>query len=114
MIPCMHKFEQEWTLQVSVRQIWYEVRVKKAFQNLVEWTSTLKGVWKTLVQDVIFDNCKLALNHFLHELNSSGGLAQDAHGLPPSSETHLDVISRPEARVCNLTKKFNSILTYRP
>ncbi|CAL5340888.1 unnamed protein product [Camellia sinensis] len=58
MIPCMHKFEQEWPLQVSVRQIWYEVRVKKAFQNLVEWTSTLKGVWKNLVREVIFDNSR--------------------------------------------------------
>ncbi|GMP44751.1 hypothetical protein CsSME_00013542 [Camellia sinensis var. sinensis] len=74
-LELVEEFEQEWPLQVSVRQIWYEVRVKKAFQNLVEWTSTLKG-----------------------------DLAQDAHGLPPSSKTHLDVISRPEARVCNLTK----------
>ncbi|XP_028123488.1 uncharacterized protein LOC114320619 isoform X1 [Camellia sinensis] len=96
-LELVEEFEQEWPLQVSVRQIWYEVRVKKAFQNLVEWTSTLKGIWKNLVWEVIVDNCKLALNHFLHELNSSGDLAQDAHGLPPSSKTHLDVISRPEA-----------------
>ncbi|CAL5398799.1 unnamed protein product [Camellia sinensis] len=73
-LELVEEFEQEWPVRVSVKQIWHQVREKKGFQKLMEWTSTLRSTWKILVWEVIFDNCKRTLNQIL-----------------------LDAMSRPEA-----------------
>lgn len=87
-LDLVKEFEQHWPLQVSVRQIWYEVRGKKSFQKLEQWTSTNRGIWNNLVWDVIVDNCHISVHHFFRELELSGDLIQEA--LPPFSELHLD------------------------
>ncbi|XP_028123214.1 uncharacterized protein LOC114320276 isoform X2 [Camellia sinensis] len=73
-LELVEEFEQEWPVRISVKQIWHQVREKKGFQKLMEWTSTLRSTWKILVWEVIFDNCKRTLNQIL-----------------------LDAMSRPEA-----------------
>ncbi|KAL6967691.1 hypothetical protein U1Q18_033498 [Sarracenia purpurea var. burkii] len=84
-LELVEEFEQQWPLQVSVRQIWYEVRGKKGFQKLVEWTSINSGIWNDLIREVVLDNCNLTINHFFKKSLQ-----------PLSEETHLDDTSRPD------------------
>ncbi|XVF19847.1 hypothetical protein REPUB_Repub11eG0146100 [Reevesia pubescens] len=68
-------YEQEWYISVSVKQLWYDLREKKGFQNVREWTFSCDSLWKELVLEVIKDNHEIAVNHFLRVL-----------GLPESSQ----------------------------
>ncbi|XP_058198823.1 uncharacterized protein LOC131314298 [Rhododendron vialii] len=83
-LDLVQEIEQQWPLQVSLRQIWYEVREKKGFQKLEQWTSTNRAVWKQLVWDVIVDNCHISVHHFFQVLELPGDLVQGV--LPPVAE----------------------------
>ncbi|PSS09497.1 Increased DNA methylation like [Actinidia chinensis var. chinensis] len=98
-LELVEEFEQDWPLHVSVRQIWYDLRGKKCFQKLTEWTSTNRDIWKILLWEVISDNCNLTVNHFFQELDLSGELVKEAK--PPLSESLLDDKLRPEAVLGN-------------
>ncbi|PSR86176.1 Increased DNA methylation like [Actinidia chinensis var. chinensis] len=94
-LELVEEFEQDWPLQVSVRQIWYDLRGKKGFQKLTEWTSTNRNIWKILLWEVISDNCNLTVNHFFQELDLLGELFKET--IPSLSEFLLDDKLRPEA-----------------
>ncbi|XAR58903.1 Histone acetyltransferase [Bertholletia excelsa] len=116
-IELIDNIEQHWPLQISVKQIWYEVRSKKGFQKLKEWTSTSRDVWKNLLQEVVFDNYKLAVKHFLEDLDSLGDLASEAPAELP--ETTADDVSKKEPELGNtlslpVVKNDNSDSTFFP
>ncbi|KAA8543719.1 hypothetical protein F0562_022104 [Nyssa sinensis] len=96
-LELIEEFEQEWPLQVSVRQIWYDLRGKKGFEKLKEWTSSLKDLWKNLVSQVIYDNFKITLKDFFHKLDSSEELVEEAEKVMGLFESALDHVSKPEA-----------------
>lgn len=85
-LDLVQEIEQQWPLQVSLRQIWYEVREKKGFQKLEQWTSTNRAVWKQLVWDVIVNNCHISVHHFFQVLELPGDLVQEV--LPPVAEAN--------------------------
>ncbi|KAK1367770.1 Increased DNA methylation 1 [Heracleum sosnowskyi] len=68
------EFEKEgWPVVVSVKQIWYDVRVKKGFsENVKEWTCLRKGAWRELVEEVLADNLMLTVKELCRELEFSG------------------------------------------
>ncbi|KAL2488622.1 PHD finger transcription factor [Forsythia ovata] len=68
---------QDWPLPVSIKQIWYEVRVKSGFEKLKDWTSSLQNIWRELVLQVLVDNFKITVKQFLKELNSSQDLVEE-------------------------------------
>ncbi|XP_052209044.1 uncharacterized protein LOC127812622 [Diospyros lotus] len=98
-LELVEEFVREWPVPVSLRQIWYEVRAKKGFEKLKEWTSMDGDMWKNLVLEVICDNCELAADHFLQRLDSSGELVQE--DLLTLSKTLYDVVLRPEVDLAN-------------
>ncbi|XP_075075650.1 uncharacterized protein LOC107797638 isoform X1 [Nicotiana tabacum] len=73
-------------LLVSVKQIWYEVQLKKDYENF-EWTSSLGDIWWNLVKEVVHDNTKLAINQFFSELNSSQDFVERGRLLEVSEVT---------------------------
>ncbi|XP_030447538.2 uncharacterized protein LOC115670415 isoform X1 [Syzygium oleosum] len=52
-------YEQEWPIPVSLKQIWYDLREKEAFQRS-KWTSRDKALWEKLVLETISENLAIA------------------------------------------------------
>uniref|UniRef100_A0A5B7BUP7 PHD finger transcription factor n=1 Tax=Davidia involucrata TaxID=16924 RepID=A0A5B7BUP7_DAVIN len=96
-LELIEEFEQEWPLQVSVRQIWYDVRGKNGFEKLKDWTSSVRDLWKKLVSQVLYDNFKITLKEFFHKFDSSGDLIGEAEKVLGLFEPALDLVSKPEA-----------------
>ncbi|KAF3454904.1 hypothetical protein FNV43_RR05352 [Rhamnella rubrinervis] len=55
-LELIEQCEQELYLPVSLKQIWYDLREKKGFEKVREWTSPTRDLWKELVLEVINDN----------------------------------------------------------
>lgn len=64
---------EKWPIFVSVKQIWYEVRIKKRFlKEMKEWTCQMREIWKETVKEVIVDNLKLTMAEFFARLQQEG------------------------------------------
>ncbi|KAJ8559469.1 hypothetical protein K7X08_003527 [Anisodus acutangulus] len=69
-LEVIEEIEQLHPHLVSVKQIWYEVKLKNEFLKLW-WTSSSTDFWRKLVKEVVHDNTKLTIKQFFSELNSS-------------------------------------------
>ncbi|KVI11907.1 Agenet-like domain-containing protein, partial [Cynara cardunculus var. scolymus] len=64
---------EKWPLFISVKQIWYEARIKKRFlKEMKEWTCQMREIWKETVKEVIIDNFKLTMAEFFGRLQQGG------------------------------------------
>nr|XP_016512806.1 PREDICTED: uncharacterized protein LOC107829855 isoform X1 [Nicotiana tabacum] len=70
-LEIIEEIEPLHPLFVSVKQIWYEVREKNGYENLKEWTSTSRDIWRILIKEVVLDNTMLSVKQIFYELNSS-------------------------------------------
>ncbi|KAI3461632.1 hypothetical protein Pfo_018295 [Paulownia fortunei] len=95
-LEMIEEVEQDWPLPVSVKQIWYEVRMKDGFEKLREWTSSGRYMWRELVLQVLFDNFRITIKQLFIELNSSWDLAELGQSLLEFSEPAFDVVLRTE------------------
>ncbi|KAL0419095.1 UNVERIFIED_CONTAM: hypothetical protein Sradi_1323000 [Sesamum radiatum] len=95
-LELIEEVEQDWPLPVSVKQIWYEVRMKNGFEKLKEWTSSGRYIWRELLLQVLFDNLRITVKQLFIELNSSWDLAELGQPLPEFSETAFDVVVKTE------------------
>ncbi|OMO84355.1 Zinc finger, RING-type, partial [Corchorus capsularis] len=82
-LPLIEEYQKEWYISVSVRQLWYDLREKKGFQNVRDWTCSCEALWKELVLEVIKDNHEITVNHFLM-VSALGGSSQ------PKCKSQLD------------------------
>ncbi|KAL4571150.1 hypothetical protein LXL04_017901 [Taraxacum kok-saghyz] len=72
-LEVLEELELEWPILVSVRQIWYELRMKKMFlKEIKEWTCQIREVWKETVKEVIVDNLKLTMVEFFNRFQCEG------------------------------------------
>ncbi|KAI7735395.1 hypothetical protein M8C21_008335 [Ambrosia artemisiifolia] len=72
-LEVLEELEVEWPIVVSVKQIWYELRMKKRFKGEIkEWTCEVKEVWKEAVKEVVLDNLKLTMVDFFARLQRDG------------------------------------------
>nr|GEV41247.1 agenet-like domain-containing protein [Tanacetum cinerariifolium] len=72
-LEVLEELEIEWPILVSLKQIWYEVRMKKRFgKEIKEWTCKLRDVWKETVKEVVLDNLKLTMVEFFSRLHKEG------------------------------------------
>lgn len=72
-LEVLEELELEWPILVSVKQIWYELRMKNSFKKEIkEWMCEIKEVWKEPVKEVIFDNLKLTMVEFFGRLQGKG------------------------------------------
>ncbi|KAF5802600.1 putative histone acetyltransferase chromatin regulator PHD family [Helianthus annuus] len=72
-LEVLEELEVEWPIPVSVKQIWYELRMKKHFwKEIKEWTCEIKEAWKESVKEVVFDNLKLMMVEFFARLQHEG------------------------------------------
>ncbi|RVW56592.1 hypothetical protein CK203_086750 [Vitis vinifera] len=61
-LELIEEYEQDWPLHVSLKQIWYDVREKKGFEKVKEWTCPSNALWRELVREAIADNFRITLN----------------------------------------------------
>ncbi|XP_059626943.1 uncharacterized protein LOC132269703, partial [Cornus florida] len=100
LLEVLEDIQKEWPLQVSARQIWYDMRGNKGFIKLKEWTSFARNIWKDLVTQVIIDNLNLT-HQFLLKLDSSEDLVEESQQALELSEPACDVIPNPQADLGN-------------
>ncbi|XVF69023.1 hypothetical protein PTKIN_Ptkin11bG0047800 [Pterospermum kingtungense] len=87
-LELIEQYEQDWYISVSVKQLWYDLREKKGFENVREWTISCDSLWKELVLEVIKDNHEITVNHFLRVL-----------GLPESEPQPEPVTPEADANI---------------
>lgn len=64
-LELIEEYKRKYFLSVSVKQIWYDVRDKKDFGEIKEWTSPEKPIWEQLVLEVIVDTYGVFLGELL-------------------------------------------------
>ncbi|XP_021976550.1 increased DNA methylation 1 [Helianthus annuus] len=71
-LEIFEEFKVELPVFVSVKQIWYELRMTKYFvDEMKEWTCPVKENWKETVKEVMVGKFKMLMTDFLHELTFS-------------------------------------------
>ncbi|KAH6814513.1 hypothetical protein C2S51_023531 [Perilla frutescens var. frutescens] len=91
-LELIEEVEQDLPLLVSVKQIWYEVRIKKGFEKLGEWTSSERDLWKELILQVSSDNLKVTVKKLFAELNASFKSAEPGQSLLEFSDKTFDSV----------------------
>ncbi|XP_021816358.1 uncharacterized protein LOC110758747 isoform X3 [Prunus avium] len=76
-LELLEQYNQERYIAVSVKQIWYDVREKEAFEKAREWTSLRRHVWEELVLEVINDNISITVDELFGALDKSGFFSQE-------------------------------------
>ncbi|KDP45793.1 hypothetical protein JCGZ_17400 [Jatropha curcas] len=92
-LELIEELEQECYVPVSTKQLWYDLREKKDFQKLVDWTSKDKDTWRNLVSDAINDNFKVFMKHLFEEV----GFTEGAQGVLECAKPFNDANTYPEA-----------------
>ncbi|XVE59433.1 hypothetical protein DITRI_Ditri05aG0046300 [Diplodiscus trichospermus] len=90
-LELIEQYEQEWYISVSVKQLWYDLREKKGFQNVREWTFSCDSLWKKLVLEVIKDNHEITVNHFIRVLGLLGSSQPESKSKLESAIPDADV-----------------------
>ncbi|KAL3616178.1 hypothetical protein CASFOL_039568 [Castilleja foliolosa] len=101
-LELIDEVEQDWPLPVSVKQIWYEVRMKSGFEVISEWTCfSRRCVWRELVSQVWNDNTRIIVEQLFLELNSSLENLEGPGTPLQYSEPALDAVLKAEGLFCS-------------
>ncbi|PWA79385.1 Agenet-like domain-containing protein [Artemisia annua] len=93
-LETVEELKAEFPVAVSLKQIWYEVRMTRCFgKEMKEWTCPIKDSWKEAVKEVVSNNFKLTMADFFYRNKFSDDLDINNHLL--NSMINLD--SSPEA-----------------
>ncbi|KAG8371508.1 hypothetical protein BUALT_Bualt13G0094900 [Buddleja alternifolia] len=96
-LELIEEVEQDWPLPVSVKQIWYELRMKNGFQKLGDWTSSVRCIWRELLLHVLFDNFRITIRQLFKELDSSWDVEELGQSLLEFFEPVCDSVLKSEA-----------------
>ncbi|RID41275.1 hypothetical protein BRARA_J01248 [Brassica rapa] len=66
-LELVEKYEEDNYLPVSVKQLWYDIRVRVGFARIREWTCSIRHLWEVLMVEVIEDNLKITISQFLRD-----------------------------------------------
>ncbi|CAH8360526.1 unnamed protein product [Eruca vesicaria subsp. sativa] len=69
-LELVEEYEEDNYLPVSVKQLWYDIRVRVEFMRIREWTCSVRRFWEDLMVEVIEDNLKITLNQFLRDYDA--------------------------------------------
>lgn len=95
-LEVIEELEQDWPLIVSVKQMWYDVRTTDDFEELGEWTSSKRDVWKELIRQVFLDHVRFSLKQIFGDVNSSCRSAKPGHTLLKFSEKAFESVLKSE------------------
>ncbi|KAL6204401.1 hypothetical protein ACLB2K_021669 [Fragaria x ananassa] len=89
-LELIEQYEQQSYIAVSVKQVWYDVRLKEGFQKVREWTSPMRYQWEELVLEVIDDNLSITADEICQRLEVSGCLSRESQVEFESTQCVLD------------------------
>ncbi|KAK9940808.1 hypothetical protein M0R45_017449 [Rubus argutus] len=94
-LELIEQYEQERYIAVSVKQVWYDVRLKEGFEKVREWTSPMSHLWEELVLEVIDDNLSITADELFRMFEVSGCLSPEFQVELESAQCVLDAKSCP-------------------
>lgn len=89
-LELIEECEQDTYVSVSVKQIWYDTRAKKAFDKIRDWTCNVKDLWRVLVFEVVNNYYKLTLKEVFRSLDLSKGFLSEALELESGEPANLE------------------------
>lgn len=94
-LELIEESEKDSYLAVSVKQLWYDLREKKGFKKIKDWTSSVRSLWKELISEVIDDNLKILLDHVHRMLGHPFSLEKETQPLLELASPISDVTVHP-------------------
>ncbi|KAL1315653.1 hypothetical protein AAHE18_16G274900 [Arachis hypogaea] len=76
-LEVLEEYERKMFISVSVKQVWYDVRTKKDFAKIREWTFNEKELWKEMVMEVVDDYLRLTLGEVCSSLDLPRSLLRE-------------------------------------
>ncbi|KAI4305297.1 hypothetical protein L6164_028670 [Bauhinia variegata] len=92
-LDVLEEYEQAQYVPVSPKQIWYDVRAKKDFDKIWDWTFKVKNLWKDLVLEEIDNYLALTVKEVIPALGISNRFLENAQGpdsVEPTADVHHD------------------------
>ncbi|KAK7372105.1 hypothetical protein VNO80_05474 [Phaseolus coccineus] len=92
-LEVVQECEKESFVAVSVKQIWYDIRTRKDFDNIKHWTCNDKDLWRALIVEVISDYYVLTLEEVFPALNLPDDFlkeTQELNSVEPTDNIHCD------------------------
>lgn len=77
-LELVEKWGSKLFVTVSPKQIWYDVRIRKKFDKIQEWTCNIEFLWKDVVKEVINDYLSLTIEEVITFLNVGESLSNKA------------------------------------
>ncbi|KAK7301729.1 hypothetical protein RJT34_12601 [Clitoria ternatea] len=126
-LELVEKYERESFLVVSAKQIWYDIREKKEFRKIGEWTNNVKDLWENMITEVVNDYLSLTKMEAFSVLKLPGSLLNETPNAGLSVEQPLaDVDSlsmaladneivvpkEPVALVADISPEFQNEIPY--
>lgn len=92
-LEVVQECEKESFIAVSVKQIWYDIRTRKDFDNIKHWTCNDKDLWRAPIVEVVDDYYVLTLEEILPALNLPEDFlkeTQELNSVEPTHNIHCD------------------------
>lgn len=76
-LELIEEYQTASLVAVSIKQIWYDIRIKQDFEMIREWTLNVKYVWRDLVMKVVSDYLTFTLEEVLSRLDLPRALLKE-------------------------------------
>ncbi|RYR27745.1 hypothetical protein Ahy_B01g051782 [Arachis hypogaea] len=106
-LEVLEEYERKMFISVSVKQVWYDVRTKKDFAKIGEWTFNEKELWKKMVMEVVDDYLRLTLGEVCSSLDLPRSLLRETLEME-SVESTANVDFNQEVDMANSLDVANS------
>ncbi|PON85456.1 Protein OBERON [Trema orientale] len=101
-LELIEELENESCLPVSVKQIWYDMRERKDFKKVKEWTCTEEELWKKMLREVIDDYLDIIVKVLCPTLELSEDSLPEVMAALESAQPGKEVNMDPEAEMIGL------------
>lgn len=90
-LKVIQKYEEQFSLPISVKQIWYDLRQEEGFWK-IEWTCSNQVLWEKMIFSTLLENVKVAMSCILPRFEPQGKSARE-HSAEPAYCPDLDMIT---------------------
>ncbi|MED6131657.1 hypothetical protein PIB30_011808 [Stylosanthes scabra] len=86
LLELIEQYQRTSFVSVSAKQVWYDVRTKRDFAKIREWTCNEKNLWKDMVMEILDDYLSLTLSEVCSSLDLPRSLLNET----PEKETNVE------------------------
>lgn len=100
-LKVIQKYEEQFSLPISVKQIWYDLRQKEGFRN-TEWTCSNELLWEKMIFSTLSENLRIALSCILPPFDPQGQLAREQRAKIEFPEPPMITSTNASNRLCTV------------